>query len=66
MKIINCFHRKLFSEIKLYIFARTFDIQLLESDNGQSSESNWRRNPATFGTIAKFRLWSEADWIWTK
>jgi len=47
-KTIYCFkNRKSFSEIKLFVLARTFDIQLPESGNGRSSESMRHRNPAT-------------------
>jgi hypothetical protein len=42
-------NRKSFSEIKLFIIVRTFDIRLLESGNGRSLESKRRRNPTTSG-----------------
>jgi hypothetical protein len=40
-------NRKSFSEIKLFILTSTFDIQMPEFDNGQSSEYYWRWNSAT-------------------
>lgn len=40
---------KSFFEIKLFALARTFNIQLLESDNSLSSESSKRWNSATSG-----------------
>jgi hypothetical protein len=40
-------NRKSFSEIKLFVLARTFNIQLPESDKNQSSKSSRRWNPAT-------------------
>jgi hypothetical protein len=58
-KIYGFKNRKSFSEIKLFILARTFDIRLPESGNGWSSESRCtgirplkycqRQNPATSG-----------------
>jgi hypothetical protein len=42
-------NRKSFYEIKLFIFARTFDIRLPESGNDWSLESRRRRNPAISG-----------------
>jgi hypothetical protein len=42
-------NRKSFSEIKLSVLAHMFNIQLLESGNGRSSESRRHRNPATSG-----------------
>jgi hypothetical protein len=40
-------NRKSFSEIKLFILTSTFDIQMPEFDNGQSSEYYRRWNSAT-------------------
>jgi hypothetical protein len=40
-------NRKSFSEIKLFVLAHTFDIQLSKSGNGRSLESRQHRNPPT-------------------
>jgi hypothetical protein len=40
-------NRKLFSEIILFVIARSFDIWLLKSDNSRSSEIRRHGNPAS-------------------
>jgi hypothetical protein len=60
-------NRKSFSEIKRFILTSTFDIQLPEFDNGQSSESRRHRNLATSGrrnpATSDHRRWMPADQI---
>jgi hypothetical protein len=72
------FDPKSFFEIKLFVFAHTFDIRVLESGNDRSSESSGtevrlhptagiRQNPATFARcqrkLAGIRPWSEVSRI---
>jgi hypothetical protein len=58
-------NRKSFSEIKLFILVRTFDIRLSKSGNGRSLESKRRRNPATSG-YQSTAGGSDSDQNWPK
>jgi hypothetical protein len=51
-----------FSEIKLFVLTRMFDIRLSEFSNCRSSESNRRRRPTTSGRRypAGPRIWQES------